>query len=334
MNFFSIFITGLFAGGLTCLAVQGGLLASSIAQQEGERLAKKAKQTGHALPILAFLTTRLFAYTFLGFLLGALGAFFQFSLTLQIILQIAVSIFMIGTALNLLQVHPIFRYFVIQPPRALTRLVKNQSKSKTLFGPALLGAFTVLIPCGATQAMMALAVASGSPYLGAIIMFVFILGTSPLFFVLGYTATRLSGSFQKGFNSIAAIIIIGIALFNIVSALQLTGGMYTLANMFTTPTKSVSQTQINQKITVLFTPFGYKLQPENPTVLAGSNVTMDLVNNEAKGCIQAFTIPAVGIQKIIPPGTSETIQFKVPNQKGQLTVMCSMAMFKAYINVN
>jgi len=107
VNIVTIFLTGLLTGGLTCMAVQGGLLAATIAQSEEERLQEKAKG-GNALPILAFLTSKLVAYTLLGFLLGLLGSFFQLSIQLRVILQIAVSIFMIGTALNILQVHPIF----------------------------------------------------------------------------------------------------------------------------------------------------------------------------------------------------------------------------------
>src|SRR6266478_2918548 len=63
-----IFLTGLITGGLTCLAVQGGLLASTIAMQEEEKLKDKSKKSGSAVPILAFLTTKLVAYTILGFL--------------------------------------------------------------------------------------------------------------------------------------------------------------------------------------------------------------------------------------------------------------------------
>ena len=76
MEITSIFITGLFAGGLTCLAVQGGLLASSIAQQEENKLEGEAKRFGHLLPIVSFLVTRLVAYTILGFFLGSIGTVF------------------------------------------------------------------------------------------------------------------------------------------------------------------------------------------------------------------------------------------------------------------
>src|SRR5258708_16963167 len=91
-----IFLTGLFVGGLTCMAVQGGLLAATIAQREEERLKEKAKK-GAAFPIIAFIIAKLAAYTLLGFLLGWLGSAFRLSVTTQTILQFAVVVFMVGT---------------------------------------------------------------------------------------------------------------------------------------------------------------------------------------------------------------------------------------------
>src|SRR5262249_47251638 len=132
-------------------------------------------------PVVYFLAAKLFAYMVVGALLGALGSVLQISSPVQAVLQITAAIFMIGTALNMLNVHPFLRYFVIQPPKALTRLVRNQAKSQDVFTPALLGLMTVLIPCGTTQAMEALAITSGSAILGALILFSFVLGTSPTF---------------------------------------------------------------------------------------------------------------------------------------------------------
>src|SRR5574342_679766 len=226
IDLITIFTTGLFVGGLTCLAVQGGLLTATLAQREEERLKEQAKN-GKALPILSFLVAKLVAYTILGGLLGLLGSLLQLSLQVQIILQLAVVIFMIGTALSLLNAHPIFRYFVIQPPRFLARLVRKQSKRGDMFAPALLGAFTVVIPCGTTQAMMALAIASGSMLSGSIIMFAFILGTSPLFFILGYFTMKLGDVLHAKFMKVAAAAIILLALFNLDATLHLAGASYT-----------------------------------------------------------------------------------------------------------
>ncbi len=343
-NLLAIFSTGLFTGGLTCLAVQGGLLATTIAQREEEKLKEKIKNGGNALPILAFLTSKLVVYTLLGLLLGWFGSLFQLSLDLKVFMQFAVGFFMLGTALSILNVHPIFRYFIIQPPKFLMRLVRNQSKSKQVFAPAILGAFTVFLPCGITQAMMALAIASGSPLLGMAIMFAFILGTSPIFFILGYFASKLGDAWHRKFMKLAAWAIILLALFNINGAIALTGSQNTFGNMaksaFCTiaycddDSTSVAANQATNAVseaTVTIGSYGYT--PNTLTVKAGSQVTLKLVNNGGQGCTQAFTIPKLGVQKIVPLGNSDTVTFTAPTQKGPLTFMCSMGMYRGVINV-
>lgn len=343
MNLWTVFITGLFTGALTCLAVQGGLLATSIAQSEEEKLKEKTKRTGNALPILSFLGSKLIAYTILGFLLGGLGQAFKLSLGTQTFLQFAVGIFMLGTAFNLLNIHPIFRYFVIQPPRFLTRIVRNQSKNSNLFGPAILGFFTVLIPCGTTQAMMALAVASGSPLSGAAILFAFVLGTSPLFFILGYFATKLGDAMHQQFMKFAAYAIILLAVFNINNAVALTGSSFTLENVWNGvwctvsfcnegPTAAAAQGNgVNsQAANITIESGGYN--PTNIAIKAGSQVTLNIKNTGGTGCTQTFTIPKLGIQKTVPVGTSDTITFTAPTT-GELAFMCSMGMFRGKFNI-
>ena len=340
MNLGAIFLTGLFTGGLTCLAVQGGLLAATIAEREEERLQEQAKG-GNAVPILAFLGAKLVAYTILGVLLGWFGSLFQLSVTGQIILQFAVVVFMVGTALNILEVHPIFRYFAIQPPRFLTKLVRQRSKSKDVFAPALLGAFTVFIPCGTTQAMMALAIASGSPLKGALILFAFVLGTSPVFFLLGYFATKLGDTLHQKFMRFAAYAILILAIFNLNNTIALTGSNFTLENIWTGFYCTVSfcndsgaaqaAGSATNVATIAIESSGYN--PNAITVKAGSQVTLNLHNTGGGGCTQAFTIPSLGIRKIIPIGSSDTIAFTAPSQPGQIPFMCSMGMFRGMITV-
>jgi uncharacterized protein len=128
------FLTGLTTGGLSCLAVQGGLLASSMAQQVEAAVAPARGRypwQGRAYaarPILFFLVAKLVAYTILGFLLGWLGSLLQLSMMTRALFQIAIGIFMIGTALRMFNVHPIFRYFAFEPPSAVTRYIRRRSK--------------------------------------------------------------------------------------------------------------------------------------------------------------------------------------------------------------
>ena len=333
-NLFAIFLTGLFVGGLSCLAVQGGLLAATIAQREEEKLKNKSEKSGNALPIISFLIAKLIAYTLLGYLLGMVGAAFQLSLNMKIIMQLAVVVFMVGTALNLLNVHPIFRYFALQPPKFVTRLVRKQSKRSDLFAPIILGAFTVFIPCGITQAMMALAIGSANPFMGAAILFAFVLGTSPLFFILGYSVTKLGDTLQQRFMKVAAFALILLAIFNLNNAIALTGSSWTLDNIFKQSPKvenNISVSEPQQNVVIDIKEAGYS--PNVITVKAGTNVSFQIKNNGVYTCASAFTIPAFNLQKVIQAGKTETIALKMPDKPTQIPFMCSMGMYRGVINV-
>jgi len=337
-----IFTTGLLTGGLSCLAVQGGLLASAIAQREEEHLKDKVVKKANSLPILAFLVAKLIAYTLLGLALGWAGSLFQLSLSAQSILQIAVAIFMLGTAGALLNLHPFFRYFIIQPPKFITRKIRSVSKSGDLFAPGLLGAFTVFIPCGTTQAMMALAIASGAPFYGAAIMFAFVLGTVPLFFVLGYLTTKLGDSMQKKFFKFAALAIFILAVVNFNNGIALTGSKWTFDKIakaaFCTiaycadagVSLSVNSKAVSEE-TIIIENYGYT--PREFTVKAGTVVKVNLINRDSYTCAQAFTIPQLGIRKIVAPGTSDSVTFTSPKKPGQIAFMCSMGMYRGTINI-
>lgn len=256
-------ITGLTAGGLSCLAVQGGLLATAIAQREREGAATGvAASSAHAAeaavdgpvggrvvqdefaeavarqrallvqqtamqrsatPVVAFLGAKLVAYTVLGAGLGWLGSKLTLTPGMQGAVQVAAALFMVATAMHLLKVHPIFRHVMIQPPRFITRRVRRQARSGDVFAPASLGAMTVFLPCAVTQVMQLAAIGSGSPMRGAAIMFAFVLGTSPLFFGLGVLAQRLGSAMQERFMKVAGVAVIGMALFTLDAGLRLVG---------------------------------------------------------------------------------------------------------------
>src|SRR5260221_7555678 len=106
------FLTGLTTGGLSCLAVQGGLLASSIAS-----VTEQGSERGNWRYVGMFLAAKLAAYTVLGYFLGLLGSALTLSPKVLGSVQIIVGLFMLATAARLLNIPPIFRYVVIQPPR-------------------------------------------------------------------------------------------------------------------------------------------------------------------------------------------------------------------------
>lgn len=362
MNLWVIFLTGLTTGGLTCLAVQGGLLATTLTKQVAtpsasrhtKRRSKKHSRsknnevltgiqiTQNLWPVVYFMSAKLLAYTLLGFVLGALGSVIQITPVMRAVMQMLAGLFMVATALNMFNVHPIFRYAVIQPPKALTRLVRNQAKSQEVFAPAMLGLMTILIPCGTTQAMELLAITSGSPILGALIMFVFVLGTSPTFAVLGFLATRMRGKYQPIFAIAAAVAILFLGIVSLDGGLNLLGSPLApgriLASLTQPRTVSASPgiAQANvvdgvQELTILAENYGYS--PNYWSAQSGQPIRIRLVTNNSYGCTRAFVIPSMGIQEILPETGEALINLPAP-QPGTIYFTCGMGMYNGAIVIS
>jgi sulfite exporter TauE/SafE len=317
------FLTGLTTGGISCVAVQGGLLATSITENN------RYKNVG------VFLIAKLVAYTILGFLLGTIGSALIISSTLQAWMQIIIGIFMIITAARLLDIHPIFRYFVIQPPKFVYKFMRNESKNKSTFTPLILGLMTVLIPCGITQAMMVLAVGTRSGILGAAILFAFVLGTSPVFFTIGVAASSLMKN--KGFVYFASFVIVVLGILSINSGQVLRGSAQTLQNYW----KVISQTSSNntavntnsnnqQEVLITATSNGYTT--ETKTLKVGTPVKLTMVSHNVQSCARSFLIPSLGISKILPQDGNTEIEF-TPKKTGILSYSCGMGMYTGSFNV-
>jgi sulfite exporter TauE/SafE len=350
MNLWIIFLTGLTTGGLTCLAMQGGLLAGVIANQKEKDLDDKVGTNkldkNDWLPVAMFLGAKLISHTLLGFLLGALGSVITLSVGVRLGFQMFAALFMFATAMNLLNVHPIFRYVVIQPPKYLRRKVSRLSKDDSLFAPAFLGFFTIFIPCGVTQAMEILAINSGSAIEGALIMFAFVLGTSPLFAIIGVATSRFSEVFQEKFMKVAAALLIIMSLYAINGVLVVLDAPFS-AQKITWMYQAVKTYESGQSIEVNLQPSnkpavgvqqvaieiensGYT--PNRIKVNVGQPVELTLINNGAYTCASAFTLREFGIDAYIKPNTSQKFEF-IPKKTGKFIFACSMGMYTGTLEV-
>jgi len=321
-------ITGLTSGGLSCFAVQGGLLTSALVDSDTDNNSKVLGNHRREKSILMFLISKLFAYSLLGALLGALGSKIVISSVFQAWLQIFVGFYMLATAARLLDLHPIFRYFVIQPPKSVFRIMRKFSVSDSSLTPLILGALTVLIPCGVTQAMMLLAISSGTAYLGASIMFFFILGTSPVFFLIGLAATSLLKN--RSFSVIAATFILILGFMSINSGQILRGSVHTLQNYWKVLVPSNQNQKTNNVVNITVTNHGY--ESDVNTLKIGVPVTLNLNTDSVTSCSLAFLIPSLNISKFLPSTGKTTITF-TPTKLGNLTYTCSMGMYSGSFTV-
>jgi len=329
------FITGITTGGLACLAVQGGLLASSLAHQiEQDMLGQSATtksrprapaQTGGkpqpagkassarkfrpriALPIVLFLTAKVIAYTMLGFLLGALGNVLTLTPLMRAILLIGIGVFMVGNALRMFNVHPIFRIFALEPPKFVTRYIRKTAKrGADLATPLFLGAMTVLIPCGVTQAMMAVAIGTGNPVQGALLMFAFTLGTSPVFFAVAYLTTQVGARLEKWFMRFVATVVLVLGILTYISGLRLAGVPINLPDWLQNSSGPQQAQQFAPTKTVV-----KAYVPSLPTPAA----VAPLVDPGSSPVVQREATPAVtpaAVDPLIPAGSEAAVPPTIP----------------------
>ena len=355
MNLWIIFLTGLTSGGVSCAAMQGGILASTIANQkraEGKKIPTDSVPSSFDIgdwgPVTSFLLTKLVAHIILGFFLGWLGSAISLTLGMRLFFQGFAALFMFVSAMNLLEVHPIFRYIVISPPKFARKLIKNNTTADRLFAPGLLGLLTIFIPCGVTQAMEILAISSGSPLQGALIMGAFVLGTSPVFVLIGVATAKLSEVWRIYFLRSAAILLIGMALYSLNGILQVSDSPYSLQRMgprlvkllppyekSSPATKKVDSNVLVedgvQKVTISITNRGYtprtfRVQKDIPVEL-----TLE-TKGEVYSCATAFTFKAFEISEFLGPTDSKVRTF-TPTKKGVFTFACSMGMYSGTMEV-
>ena len=346
MNYWLIFLTGLTTGGFTCAAMQGGILASLIANQKNAQI-KKGFGIDDWGPVASFLTAKLLSHLLLGLLLGALGSVVELSLTTRLIFQGFAALFMLFTALNLLEVHPIFRYVCITPPKFIYKFIKNNENNNLLFAPAIFGLMTIFIPCGVTQAMAVIAISSGSAISGALTMGSFIAGTIPIFAMIGLGTATLGEYARKDFLRVAAIALIIMAFTSFNGILLVEGSPYSLQRIGPklvrllppydyVPSKPVSDPNVAiengiQKVHIGvanngYSPSYFRVQHDLPVELSVET------KGQVYSCATSFTFKAFNIADVLGP-TDSKVHIFTPTKIGLYTYSCSMGMYSGTMEV-
>lgn len=327
-QFLLAFLTGLTTGGLSCFAVQGGLLAGILSEQ---------KRDGQKKTLLLFLTSKFFAHLILGGLLGLLGSALIITPKTQGLMQIISGVVILLMALKLSDISPIFRNLSITAPKFVFRLLRNQSKVVGSFTPIVIGALTILIPCGVTQGILLLSVSSGSFLYGSLILGAFILGTTPVFYILGIASEKILSINSLKYLAILMMIYLGLTAIN--SGQVLRGSTHTFQNykdvLLKTDTLGTKQGETlrvdgKQVVTINVNNYGYEATTN--TLKIGVPVSLVLKTNKTAGCARAFTIPEYNISQVLPSTGTETVEF-TPTKLGKLTYTCSMGMYTGSFNV-
>lgn len=343
MNLTAVLVTGLFAGGVSCAAVQGGLLAGLVARQRAGQPATGPAPAGRAgrladdlAPVGGFLAGKLVSHTVLGALLGGVGGAVQLSVGARTAAQVAAGVLVIVLGLAQLRV-PGFRSIRVEPPVAWSRFVRGRARSMSAGAPALLGLATVLVPCGVTLSVAALALASGSVVNGALTMAVFVLGTGPLFAAIGYLARRSATAWRGRLAVATGLVVVAVGAYTLNGGLELAGsplaasrvaGTLGVGSPAVTAAGSSDQAVVSDdgRQTVVLTARTGAYSPDRLAVRAGVPTTLIVRSKDAEGCVRAFVIPSRNHQVILPTNGDTPIDLGVL-EPGRLDYSCGMGMY-------
>lgn len=341
MNLVPVLATGLFAGGVSCAAVQGGLLTGLITRQRaaaGDNTTRRdwrGRLGDDLAPVGGFLAGKLVSHTVLGALLGALGSAVDISVGFRTWLQIGAGVLVVVFGLAQLGV-PGFRRIVIEPPISWMKIVRSRARSQSALAPAVLGFVTILIPCGVTLSVEALALTSGSALLGAATMAVFVLGTAPLFAILGYAARKAATAWKGRLGVVTGVAVVVMGLYTLNGGLELAGAPFAASRIAEAaasddiPADTSAVSVVDGKQTVVITARTGAYSPDNVQAQSGLPTTLVVKSDEAQGCVRSFVVRDQ--QKVLPVSGETRIELGVL-QAGRLDYACGMGMYTGVINV-
>lgn len=325
------FVLGLLAGASTCAALVGGLVLS---------LSKQWSSTVQKItPHLSFNAGRLVSFAVFGAVLGTLGSALRPSPVIAAIFIFGVSVFMLAMGLEMLGVKALGR-FKITMPKFIARRVINGAAKKTL--PCVLGAATFFLPCGFTATAQGLALLSGRPAQGALIMFFFALGTAPMLLGIGFSSVKFlqSHTLAVSFQKAAGALIVFFAVFNFNAQLNVIGAPSFNDLLAAKKNQSASIAENygmppmvdgKQLIQMEATARGYF--PDRFRVRAGVPVRWEIMNTGAGGCTNAIIAPSLFRGEIQMPLGQIVFKEFTPQAPGKYKFTCWMGMVSGIIEV-
>lgn len=332
-------IIGLTAGFSTCMALIGGLVLSVASKYAENHPTQTPLQKFK--PHLFFNAGRILSFIVLGGVIGAIGSAFALKGTLLGFLTIVVGIVMLVLGLQLTELFPRITKGLTLPSGLAKKLgIQNRKEreysNKNAF---MMGAVTFFLPCGFTQAMQLLAVSTGSPVQGAIIMGAFAIGTAPGLLSLGGLTSVVKGAFARRFFRIVGVVVVAMALLNFSNGLNLTGfKLSSLASLIPKPSPAIvaEKPASTEGAVVLNTT--YKLRtdivPSTFTAKVGQPTTLVVdVQDNGSGCMS--TIMIIGLDdtpQYLRKGKKLQLTFTA-DKPGKYTIACAMGIPRGSITV-
>jgi len=332
-----------------CVAMCGGIaLSQSLGATQVECAPQKtsgAERIKSILPALKYNAGRVIAYTIIGGIVGAAGSVFNFSPMVKGIIAGLAGLLMIVLALRMLGLLRLFPRARQVVPKPLRDAGAKISVSLQKGGPFGVGLLNGLMPCGPLQTMQLYALGTGSALGGALSMLIFSVGTVPLLFLFGVTATLLPRKAVPMMVKASAVLVmfLGVVTFARAATLagiplpfqgnpsivqttgtQGSGAKSQSAALQNTIVANGAQSIVTEFKNGNYVPFAVK---------AGVPLkwTIRIAEQDITGCNGTVIVPAYGIRKKLVPGDN-LIEF-TPSKAGTIAYSCWMGMIRSSITV-
>lgn len=335
MSYGMLFVIGLVTS-VHCVAMCGGINLSQCIPKSGDAASDKSRFSTFR-PTFLYNLGRVISYTAVGFLVGALGSVVTFSNTLQGVLKLAAGLFMVIMGINMLGIFPWLRRLNPRMPQIFARKIdKEKSKSSS---PLIVGLLNGLMPCGPLQAMQIYALSTGSPFSGALSMFLFSLGTVPLMFGLGALSSALGKKFTSKVMTVGAVLVVVLGMSMFSQGMSLSG--FQVPDLFPNGGNNAyaagdqekkNDTKIEDGVQIVNSTLSPGKYP-NINVQKGIPVKwiIDAPQGSINGCNNRMIIRDLGIEYSFKTGEN-VIEF-TPEKTGKISYSCWMGMIRGSISV-
>jgi hypothetical protein len=191
----------------------------------------------------------------------------------------------------------------------------------------MLGAATILLPCGVTLSAELLAVTSRSPLAGAAVMAGFVIGTAPVTALVGLGLGRGMAVLRGRLTAFVGVALVAVAGWTLLSGLRLGGWLPQPAGAATarTVTTGPGGTQV---ITIGAADRGYR--PALVTARSGVRTVLVVRTHGNRGCTRAFTVPSRGLERVLPETGDTRLDLGTP-APGRLRFTCASGHYPGAI---
>lgn len=323
VGIFMAILLGFVASISTCLALTGGIVMSFSSIYSSQ---KDASLWHRLFPQLSFQFGRIGGFAILGGVLGSVGSALRYSSAGAGYLTIFVAFIMLYTGLHILGFVPSITRFGMHLPKIFSSPVHALQQKKHPIFPAIIGVLTFFLPCGFTQSLQLVAVASGSFWAGSLIMFSFALGTFPVLFSVGLGSSYAKQKDFGFFRKIIGVFIIFFGLFSLQSGLVLAGSKVSLDFWSTAPPQNaIPSDNTSGEVQVVTMDIDYTFQQTEFRVRKGVPVQWEINAIHTTGCADEVIIPRLGISSGKLKSGKNVVEF-TPTETGTLPFSCWMGM--------